>query len=69
MVNAPTTLNNLKLKVDGLDVDKLKTVSIDLEVMQQIMKLLKIQNSIHYRKKNNLEIKIPDATTLINMNQ
>ena len=69
LVNAPTTLNNLKLKVDGLDVDKLKTVSIDLEVMQQIMKLLKIQNSTHYRKKNNLEIKIPDATTLINMNQ
>ena len=30
LVNAPNTLNNIKTKVDHLDVDKLKTVSIDL---------------------------------------
>ena len=29
--NVPTTLNNLKTKVDNLDVGKLKTVPIDLK--------------------------------------
>ena len=30
-INVPTTLNNLKTKVNNLDVDKLKTVPIDLK--------------------------------------
>ena len=30
-VNGPTSLNNLKTKVDDLDVDKLKTVSVELK--------------------------------------
>ena len=34
LVNVPTGLNNLKTKVDDLDVGKLKTVHVDLtEVM------------------------------------
>ena len=31
LTNVPTTLNNLKTKVDNLDVGKLKTVPIDLK--------------------------------------
>ena len=31
LVNVPTTLNNLKTKVDDLDVGKLKIVPIDLK--------------------------------------
>ena len=29
LVNVPTSLNNLKVKVDDLDIAKLKTVSAD----------------------------------------
>ena len=31
MINVPTSLNNLKTKVNNSDVDKLKTVPIDLK--------------------------------------
>ena len=31
MVNIPTGLNNLKTKVDDLDVDKMKTVPVNLK--------------------------------------
>ena len=31
LVNVPTSLNNLETKVNDLNVDKLKTVSIDLK--------------------------------------
>ena len=31
LVNALTSFNNLKAKVDDLDVDKLKTVPVDLK--------------------------------------
>ena len=32
LVNVPTSLNNFKIKVDDLDVDKLKTITIDLRI-------------------------------------
>ena len=44
-VNLPTSLNNLKTKVDDLDVGKLNTVSIDLKKLSDVV--LKIQNSTH----------------------
>ena len=31
LINVPTSLNNLKTKVNNSDVDKLKTVPIDLK--------------------------------------
>ena len=31
LVTVPASLNNLKTKVDDLDVDKLKTLTIDLK--------------------------------------
>ena len=46
LTNVPTSLDNLKTKVDDLDVGKLKTVPVELEKgMQQLMTLPKIQNS------------------------
>ena len=30
MVTVPTSLNNLKTKLDGIDVDKLRTVPVGL---------------------------------------
>ena len=55
LTNVPTSLNNLKTKVEDLDVGKLKPVPVELK---------KISDEV-----NNLEKKIPDATTLIHVNQ
>ena len=67
LVNGPTSLNNLKTKVDDLDVGKLKTVSVDLQklsdvVDNEVVKNLKF-NTLK-TKVNNLQKKIPDATML-----
>ena len=72
LVNVPTSLNNLKTKVNDLGVGKLKTVSVDLKklsdgVDNEIIKNTKF-NTLK-AKVNNLEKKIPDATTLIHTNQ
>ena len=72
MVNAATGLNNLKAKVDVLDIDKLKTVPVDLKklsvvVSKEVVKYTKF-NKLN-TKENNLEKKIPDASTLIQTNQ
>ena len=69
VVNVLTSLNNLKGKVDDLDVDKLKTVSAELRdaVDNEVVKNTTF-NTLK-RKVNNLEKKIPDATTSIYKNQ
>ena len=36
LVNVPTSLNNLKTKVDDLDVGKLKTAPIDLKELSDV---------------------------------
>ena len=71
-VNLPTSLNNLKTKVDELDVDKLKTVSLDLkklsdEVDNELIKKTKF-NTLK-TKANKRDKNIPEATTLIHTNQ
>ena len=69
-VNVPTSLNNLKTKVDDLYVGKLKTVPIDLKklsVDNQVVKNTKF--STLKTKVNKLNKKVPDATTLILKNQ
>ena len=48
LVNVSTSLNNLKAKVAGLDVDKLKTVPVDLEkisdaVRSEVVKIIKFK--------------------------
>ena len=37
MVNALTSLNNSKTKVDKLDVSKLKTVPVDLKKVRDVV--------------------------------
>ena len=65
-------LNNLKTKVDNLDVDKLKTVPEDLKKLSDIVSKGVVKNT-RFNKLNmkvyNLVKKIPDPTTLINVNQ
>ena len=44
MVDVPTGLNDLKTKVDDLDVRKLKNVNVDLKKLNEaVIKLLKTQ--------------------------
>ena len=72
MINFPNSLNNLKTKVDDLDVGKLKTVPIDLKKLSDVVDNEIIKDtkfSILKIKVNNLEKRIPNATTLIHINQ
>ena len=72
LVNIPSSLNNLKIKGDDLDVGKLKTVPIDLKKLTDVvdneivrnMKFNTLKTEVH-----NLEKKVPDAATLIHINQ
>ena len=72
LINVPTSLNNLKTKVKDLDFGKLKTVPVDLKKLSdvadnEIVKITKF-NTLK-TKVNILEKKIPDASTLIHINQ
>ena len=72
LVNVPTSLNSLKTKVDDLNVGKLKSVPVGLKklsdaVNNEVIKSAKF--NILKTKVNNLEKKIPDATTLIHIKQ
>ena len=72
MVNVPTSLNNLKTKVDDLDVRKLKFVPVDLKKLSDIVHnevVKNIQFNTLMTKVNSLGKKIPDAPTLIYINQ
>ena len=71
-VNVTTSLNNLKTKVDNLDVSKLKTVPVDLKKLSDAVgnEVVKNTKSNTLKTKvNNFEKKIPDATTFIYINQ
>ena len=72
LVNAPISLNSLKTKEDDLDVGKLKIVPVDLEKLRYVIESEIVKNTKFNtlkRKVNNLENQIPDATTLIHVNQ
>ena len=72
LVNVPTTLNNLKTKVNDLDVGKSKTVSIDLKKLIVVVHNDVVKNTKFNTLKtkvNNLERKISGGTTLIHINQ
>ena len=53
MVNDSTGLNNLKTKVEGFDVAKLKTVPRDSNKLSDLVKsmLLKTQTIAHWKQK------------------
>ena len=72
MVNVPSGFNNLKTKVDDLDVSKLKTVPVDLNKLNVVVSKEEVKNT-KFSEANKIRIKyknkIPVATTLITMNQ
>ena len=66
------SLDNLKTKVNNLDIGKLKTVLGDLEKLSNVVDDVVVKKTkLHTLKPkvNNLEKKILDATTLIHVNQ
>ena len=70
--NVQTSLNSLKTKVDDLDVGKLQTTPIDLKKLRDVVDNEVVKNkkfNTLKTKLNNLDKKIPDATTLIHINQ
>ena len=72
LVNVTTSLNNLKTKVDDLGVGKLKTIPVDLKKLSNVVGNEVVKNTkcnILKTKLNHLEKEIPDATTLIQINQ
>ena len=65
-------MNTSKSKVDDLDVGRLKTVPLDLKKLSEVIDNEVVKNTKFNTLKtkvNNLEKKIPDATTLIHINQ
>ena len=65
-------MNNLKTKVDGIDVGKLKTVPIDLKILSDVVGNKVVKNKTFNTLKtkvNKSDKKISDATTLIHINQ
>ena len=70
--NVPTSLNNLKAKVHYLDVGKLKTLSVDLKKLSDVVDN-QVPKNIRFNKLNTkvnkLDKKILDATALICINQ
>ena len=72
LVDVPNSLNNLKTKVNDLDVGKLKTVPIYLKKLSDVVNKQVVKNTklnTLKTKENNLEKKFPEANTLIHINQ
>ena len=71
VTNVSTSVNNLKTEVDKLDVGKLKTFPVDLEKINDVADNEVDENTTFNTLSttvNNLEKKIPDATTLTHIN-
>ena len=72
LTNVSTNLNNLKTKVNDLDVGKSKSVPADLEKLSDVVHNKVVKNtkfSTLETKVSSLEKKIPDATSLIHINK
>ena len=68
LVNVSTSLNNLKSKMHDLDVEKLKSVPVDLKKTSDVVSKEVVKNTKFNKlnkKLDNLEHKILDASTLI----
>ena len=71
LVNVPSGLNNLKIRVDDLGVSRLKTVPVDLKKLSGAVSKYRKENikDAKFNKLNtkvyNLENKISDASNLI----
>ena len=64
MKNLPSSLNNLKSKVDKLDVHKLAPVSVDLSKLSDVVKNNVVKKDVYNAKIKNNEDKICDITNL-----
>ena len=70
-INVLTSSNNLKINMDDLDADKLKTAPVDLKKLSHEVDNVVVENA----KFNTLQTKVnnlgknPDATTLSHINQ
>ena len=72
MLNIPTKLNHLITKVDDLDVNKWKTVPVDLKNLNDVVKNEVVKNKNFSSAKseaNKLDKKNSDATTFNHINQ
>ena len=64
MKNLPTNLNNLKSKVDKLDVDKLVPVRIDLSRLSDVVKNELVKKNLYNAKIKAIEDKILNITNV-----
>ena len=55
-------LNNLEIKVDKLDADKLVRVPVDLSKLSDVVKNDAAKKDVYYAKIKNIEDEIPDIT-------
>ena len=53
LVNAPTSMNNIKTKGDDLDVGKLKTVPVDWKKVNGVVANEVVKNKTNYHTKDN----------------
>ena len=60
MKNVPTSLSNLKKKVDKLDVDKLVSVPVDLSKLSDAVKKMYIPNVSNLVKRTDYNTKISE---------
>ena len=64
MKNLPANLNNLKNKVDKLDVDKLAPVPVDLSKLIDEVKDDVVKKDVYYAKIKRIQDKISDIANL-----
>lgn len=71
MVNVSTIFNNLKIKVNDLDIITLKVVHADLKKLSDVVDNEAVKNTKFntLKKKVKKLDKIPDTTNLIYINQ
>ena len=72
LVNVLSGLNNLKIKLDDIDIDMLKIVVVDLKKLRNVASKEVLENMVYNKlniKVSNLESKNSDASTLIQINQ
>ena len=65
MKNAPSSLSNLKSKVDKLDIDKLVPVPVDLSKLSNVVKNDMVKKDVYNAEIKNIEDKIPVIATLV----
>ena len=72
LINVLTSLDNLKTKVDELDVRKLKTIPMNFKKLNNVVTKEVVKKTVYNKlntKINYLENKISDASTLFQSNQ